>query len=248
MIVDAVITDGKPMNYRWYTSEGKIVGSNNLSSVKVFGAGIYSLEITDNYGCTTTKDFRFPIEVYQIIANPDYASVLWAKDTTINVLENDQSSIDLMPGSVHVIEQPTRGEAKVNTNGSITYISRDRGSKRDKFVYEVCNTADLCASATVTIDILDLITTPEGLSPNGDGVNEVLKFKGLENYPKSELYIYTRAGQLVYQSLDYQNDWGCTTQKGIVTNPELVPTGTYYYILKPGGTSRILKGFVYIAY
>ncbi len=248
MIVDAVITVGEAVNYRWYTSEGKVVGPDNQPTAKLFGAGIYTLEITDNYGCITTKNFKFPIEVYQIIANPDYARLSSVHDTTLNILANDQSSVDLIPGTVQVTEQPKFGGAKVNEDGTITYIPRERRPGRDQFVYEVCDAVNLCASATVTIDIYDLTAIPAGFSPNGDGINDNLAFGGLEDYLQSQLSIYTRAGQLVYQSLDYQNDWDGKSGGRTLTNSGIVPTGVYYYVLKLGGTDRIIKGFIYIGY
>lgn len=248
-IVDGSFSIGTALNYRWFTSEGKIVGPDNQSTVKLLGAGIYSLEVTDNHGCKSLKKFKFPLELHQIMANPDYARISWAQDTTINVLSNDIATLRLSPGSVRVTEQPTRGTTKVNANGSITYMPHDRLPGRDKFVYEVCDVVNLCASATVTIDIYDSgITVPEGFSPNGDGANQQLIFKGLEHYLKSQLYVFTRTGQLVYQSEDYLNDWEGTNVKSTSTNLQLVITGTYYYILKLGGTNRTLKGFVYIGY
>jgi gliding motility-associated-like protein len=225
------------------------VGSDNQPTAKLFGAGIYSLEITDSHGCKSVKNFKFPLQVSQIFANPDYARTSWAKDTTIYVLQNDGSSVNLVPGSVTVLEQPARGETQVNANGSITYIPHEKRPGRDQFLYQVCDEVDLCASALVTIDIYDSgISAPEGFSPNGDGVNDQLVFPGIENYLKSQLYVFTRSGQQVYQSVDYQNDWGGTTIQSTLTGAKLVPTGTYYYVLKLGGTNRTLKGFVYIAY
>ena len=88
----------------------------------------------------------------------------------------------------------------------------------------------------------------KGFSPNGDGMNDQLVFRGLEHYLKSQLYVFTRSGQLVHQSIDYQNDWGGTTIQSTLTSLELVPTGVYYYVLKLGGTNRSIKGFVYIGY
>lgn len=249
MIVDGTVSTGNSLIYRWFTSTGKIVGPNNESLVRLFAPGIYSLEITDNHGCKSTTSFKFPLAIHQIIANPDYARTSWAQDTTILVLNNDRSTVALIPGTVHVTEPPTRGGTKVNADGSITYMPRQRNSGRDQFVYEVCDAVNLCASATVTIDIYDSgITAPEGFSPNGDGMNDQLVFRGLEHYLKSQLYVFTRSGQLVHQSIDYQNDWGGTTIQSTLTSLELVPTGVYYYVLKLGGTNRSIKGFVYIGY
>ncbi len=249
MIVDATISTGSAIKYKWSTVEGKIIGSDILPTAKLSGAGIYTLEITDNHGCKSIKTFKFPLEIDEIIANPDYARIAWTKDTTLNVLANDHSTVDLVPSSVRILEPATNGITKINVDGSITYIPRIRIAGRDQFVYEVCDAVNLCASATVTIDIFDnSITFAEGFSPNGDGINDELVFKGLENYPKSQLYIFTRSGQLIYQSNDYLNNWDGRTMQSTLTKKELVPTGVYYYVLKIGGTTRTIKGFVYIGY
>lgn len=249
MLVDATVSTGTEISYKWRTSEGKILGADNGPIAKLNGVGIYSLEITDIHGCKSLKSFKFPLELHQISASDDYVRIAWSQDTIIHVLDNDYSTVDFIPGSVHVTEQPTRGGIKANADGTITYVPRQRKPGRDQFVYEVCDAVNLCASATVTIDIYDSgIRAPEGFSPNGDGKNEHLVFVGLDNYLKSQLYVFTRSGQLVYQSEDYLNNWDGTNVKSSVTNKELLPTGTYYYILKLGGTNRSLKGFVYLSY
>ena len=249
MMVDGSVSTGTITNYKWYTTEGKIVGPDNQPKVTLLGAGNYMLTVTDTHGCQSTKTFEFPVDFYHIIVNPDYAKILWSQDTTLNVLANDQSTVNLLPGTVRIIKPATLGETKINDNGSITYIPTKRGNLRDQFDYEVCNAGNLCASATVTIDIFDIkILVPGGFSPNGDGVNDKLVFGGLENYPLSKLYIYTRAGLLVYESKDYKNDWDGTSITRALSGHQIVPTGVYYFILQPGGTDRVIKGFVYIGY
>ena len=249
MVVNGSVSTGTAISYRWFSTEGKIVGADNEPTVKLFGAGIYSLEVIDNYGCKSLKSFKFPLEVHQIFASPDYARTSWAQDTTIDVLANDRSSVKFLPGTVRILVPPVNGQTRINANGSITYIPVDRRPGRDEFVYEVCDELKLCASATVTVDIYDSgVTAPEGFSPNGDGANDRLVFIGLPHYPKSQLTVFTRSGQLVYQNNDYQNDWDGTTNRSSLNNLQHVPTGTYYYILKLGDTNRSLKGFVYIGY
>jgi len=249
MIVDGSISTGTGLNYRWFTNQGNIIGFDNKSTVNLFGAGNYSLQVTDIYGCQFTKTFKFPLENHEIVASPDYARISWAQDTTLNVLGNDRSTVKINSGSVRIITQPMLGGVKVNANGTITYSPHIKLPGRDQFVYEMCDILNFCDSALVTIDIYNSgVTTSEGFSPNGDGQNEYFVFVGLQNYPKSQLYVYTRAGQLVYQSLDYQNDWDGTSIQNNMTTQQLTPPGTYYYILKLGDTNRYLKGFVYIGY
>lgn len=74
---------------------------------------------------------------------------------------------------------------------------------------------------------------PNVITPNGDGLNDVLYINGLA--PGSRLWIYNRWGTLLYYSPHYQNDW---------PRPGEAPAnGTYYYILQlPLGT--VLKGFL----
>ena len=141
------------------------------------------------------------------------------------------------------------GNVVTNADGTISYTPRNNVPGHDQFEYEICDAAGNCSSAAVTIDIYDSpIFVPEGLSPNGDGINDVMIFDGLDKYPKSQLYVFTRTGRLVFGSDDYQNNWGGINSVGKTSNSELVPTGTYYYTLKLGGTNRTLKQFIYIGY
>ena len=249
MIVDGTVSKGTTLKYKWLTVGGKVIGNTDQPTVNLLGEGVYTLEVTDVHGCKSSKSFKYPLENNQIFATADYVRTSWANDTIIHVLDNDYSTAKLMPRTVQILQQPVRGTVMVNPNGTITYTPSISRSSRDLFIYQICDDVNQCASATVTIDIYDTgITAPEGFSPNGDGANETLVFKGLENYPLSQLYVYTRAGQLVYQSEDYHNDWNGTINTNSRLNGKLVPTGTYYYILKLGGTQRVMKGFEYIGY
>ena len=71
---------------------------------------------------------------------------------------------------------------------------------------------------------------------------------GIDKYPKSQLTIFTRNGGIVYSNEDYQNNWDGTNSAGKSGNFEKVSTGTFYYVLKLGGTNRTLKKFIYIGY
>ena len=246
MIIDGSVSTGTGITYRWSTNEGKIIGPDNQSTVKLHGAGIYKLEVSDVHGCSDTRTFKYPIEFHSLVANPDNARISWEQDTTLVVLANDRSSVYLRPSTVIVTEPPSRGTTKVNANGTITYSPTGKNSGFDKFVYEVCDTLDFCTTALVTIEIFDSGTSiPEGFSPNGDGENDKLVFPDLpQNHPNSKLYVYTRSGQLVYQSLNYNNDWD-----GLMANHQRVPTGTYYFVLQiTYPTSRTVKSFIYIGY
>ena len=82
----------------------------------------------------------------------------------------------------------------------------------------------------------DDLFIPNVITPNGDGKNDVFYIPGLSKYPGSQLYIYNRWGNQVYQSKDYDNQW----------NGNGLNEGTYFYILKLNTESGFVdhKGWI----
>lgn len=76
---------------------------------------------------------------------------------------------------------------------------------------------------------------PEGISPNGDGINDVLYIRGLKAkvFSQATLLVFNRWGQVVYESNGtYKNDWN-----GVGTNGDTLPEGIYYIVFKYGSTT-----------
>lgn len=80
----------------------------------------------------------------------------------------------------------------------------------------------------VANDPLSSITAINMITPNGDGKNDILEFRGAEKFGPNSLKIYNRWGNLVYQKVDYQNDDDRFdgTYKG-----QPLPAGNYYYVI-----------------
>ena len=91
-------------------------------------------------------------------------------------------------------------------------------------------------------------TIPKLITPNGDGLNDYFEIDGLKNFPKSQLSVFTRSGQLVFSSNDYKNDWDGKFASTGFSNDQFVSPGVYYYILSLGGTTQKIKGFIYVSY
>jgi len=67
----------------------------------------------------------------------------------------------------------------------------------------------------------------------------------LDKYPNNELYVYNRWGDLVYEADPYHNDWnGAASVRA--TGSGVLPSGTYYYILKLGD-GIVSRGFFYFS-
>jgi len=87
---------------------------------------------------------------------------------------------------------------------------------------------------------------PEGFSPNGDGKNDLWQITGLlELYPDNSLQIFNRWGGEVLSASPYTNDWDGESETGLNAG-EVLPVGTYWYILDLGDGNEPKKGFIYL--
>jgi gliding motility-associated-like protein len=84
--------------------------------------------------------------------------------------------------------------------------------------------------------------TPQGISPNGDGENDVLLVPGVMSTQPNKLTVYNRTGIVVYEQSNYQNDWGGKDQSG-----NLLPDGVYYYVVDFFGVKPTVNTFIYIS-
>jgi gliding motility-associated-like protein len=80
---------------------------------------------------------------------------------------------------------------------------------------------------------------PTGYSPNGDGANDSFIIRGIEAYPNNHLVILNRWGNVVYERINYRNDWNGENSQG-----QDLPNGTYFAILTVNEGARTLQGYV----
>jgi len=150
------------------------------------------------------------------------------------------------------------GQPVATDNCEIDTLTNDAPAKfRKGLTYVIWTATDLLGmvdTCTQRVFIKEIPTIPQLISPNGDGLNDTFVIDGLTggDYPDSQMLIYTRSGQLVFRSDNYElpeNAWdGRYTESSFAKN-DLVATGVYYYILKLGGArSQTLKGYMYVYY
>ncbi|MBK9176417.1 MAG: gliding motility-associated C-terminal domain-containing protein [Flavobacteriales bacterium] len=96
---------------------------------------------------------------------------------------------------------------------------------------------------TVYVEVIQLIDPPNTFTPNGDGMNDTWEVPGIADYPGSEVIIYDRWGQKVFNSNGYREPWDGTN------NGRPLSEGTYYYFIQLNeveGRSAPYLGFVSI--
>lgn len=104
-------------------------------------------------------------------------------------------------------------------------------------------------SNQVCVDNCPQYELPNVFTPNGDGINDVMKpLQGSMHVAKIDLKVYNRWGQLVFSTTDPAINWD---GKDMVTRNDCSP-GTYYYVcsvfhlLREGFKEIVLKGTVTI--
>ncbi|MBT0609048.1 T9SS type B sorting domain-containing protein [Aequorivita echinoideorum] len=92
---------------------------------------------------------------------------------------------------------------------------------------------------------------PQGFSPNGDGINDNFEITNLlDIYENFELKIFSREGNLIHTGHNSDGFWGGIATEGLLFTGNIVPTGTYYYILFLNDPKypEPFVGWVYINY
>lgn len=215
-----------------------------MIKAKALGASKSCWVICDTLGvCDTIVINTTVIDDLLPIAEDDSIRTKVNKVVNIPIMSND--TLNGTFKSITVMTDPKYGTVTVGDSaGNKVFIytpKQDFCSSKfeDEFVYELCNQTG-CDLANIKVRVLcEGLIIYNGFSPNGDGKNDFFFIDGLENYQNTNVIIYNRWGNKLYENLDYKNDWGGSWLD------KQVPDGTYFYqvILENGD---LYSGYVQI--
>ena len=236
------------------TTNGNVIVPNNTPS------GIYTLTYqictvatptacaTTTVAVTVTGTTTSTTPVLPVAAD-DRTTTPIDTPVVVNVLTNDTPNGATAP---NVVTNPTNGTTVINPDGTIEYRPHTGFVGIDTFVYELCNT-DGCASATVTIEVVNKLVPYNGMSVDGDGKNEHFHIAGINRYPDNVVRIYNRWGVKVFETEGYDNVTrvfrGFSNGRVVVETSDKLPQGTYYYVIEyvdENRQNRSEVGWLYI--
>ncbi|MEP4003252.1 MAG: gliding motility-associated C-terminal domain-containing protein, partial [Ekhidna sp.] len=179
----------------------------------------------------------------------DVATTPMDTPVDIDMLEND---LGVPTDGTLTFNDPSSGTITLNDGGTpdditddtITYTPNEGFEGTDSVEYTVCDATGTCDTATIDITITnDNPPTPPGsftievnqmLTPNGDGRNEFLFIRGVDNIRSSTLKIFNRWGVAVYEGENYNNQNnvfdGRSRGRSTLGVDEYLPAGIYFYI------------------
>lgn len=244
-------TDGQ---YRWYDGAALISGEvnstftvTNLTSSKIFSVAIHDGTCESNKtSVTAAVQNCTPPTVTNTTATAFIEGIV-----TIDLEElvsDEEDNID--PSRLQITSQPTSGafaelvgfELQINYAG-FPFVGSDEVG------IEACDLTDLCTQQQITIELGGDIVVYNGLSPNGDGLNEFFKIQYIDILPETQsnqVIIYNRWGDEVFSVRDYNND--DRTFKGDSNSGKKLPTGTYFYKVVFSSGKKAITGFLELKY
>jgi gliding motility-associated-like protein len=245
--VDADIAD--TTTYYW-TYDGVDVqsGSDNTYAVPSGQLGDYLVTATNEAGCfgdtmiTVTESIVPELEEgtsFRMCMNEDV-------DLQVNVL-----NIDLLGDELEYTWYVDGNEVQ---SGSDDYYTHTAEQENGMITVVVTDIVSSCESAT-SIEVgyymnANCLDMPQGLSPNGDGMNDCLELDHLEDMEDIvKIEIFNRYGVKVFEMNDYMDQWcGQNTSDGSNDSDELLPVGTYFYVIQFASEKEPITSWIYLNY
>ncbi|MCH2044074.1 MAG: gliding motility-associated C-terminal domain-containing protein [Saprospiraceae bacterium] len=192
------------------------------------GSDLACIVICSSNGICDTTYLFVEVTLPVPIAVDDSMTVLFGGTSdTLDVCLND--TFNILDYNLTLLTQPSFGQATVTVNDcEFIYTISGNDCGLDSFTYELSNSAG-SSTATVLVEVqCKPFSISEGISPNGDGLNDFFVVNSLVDYPNHEIFIFNRWGTRVFQATNYQNDWQGTFN----TSNRLLPDGTYFYLIQ----------------
>ncbi|WP_181163768.1 gliding motility-associated C-terminal domain-containing protein [Pontibacter mangrovi] len=212
-------TGGVEGEYRWY-SDGStlspIAGATDSSfkTPHLKDSRNYYVSLVRN-GCETE---RVPVEA-QVYAVP-------LASATVEGMEIDAGESTVLHGSggAYFSWSPAQGlDDPTSANPVATPAQTTR------YTLTVTNEEGCQDTASVVVEVRQLLEIPNAFSPNGDGLNDTWQIRNIEYFPEAKVAVYNRWGSLVYEQANYRGDWNGTYRGAAL------PVSTYFYVVSIPG-------------
>lgn len=212
------------------------------------------LTLTDNVGETFIQTLgpASNMMITQGFLQPDLISDL---GPSASIFKNDVSCSDKKDGNISVSISNAKSGYTINYFWSPSFVcpsgncsnvdSLSPGTYTVKIIItnSTATNGDTLTPAPITINDLNgpcKVKIYTGVTPNGDGENDVWIIDNITDFPNNHVSIYNRWGIQVYETKGYDNSSKAWPQKNEISS---LIASTYFYVLNLGN-GTILKGWV----
>lgn len=230
--LDVVRVDGtKPFVYKWYPNYNLSSTTIKNPKAKPDSSYVYTVEVTDSMGCKDSVRVDVPrVDLVRSIFDVKIqASCSDALATTNNTSQNASSFKWYLDGKEIGTDYNMRIPIPFNSTKTISLLALNAEGCKD--------------SAIVSRDIKAFEDyfdgkIPNVFTPNDDGINDEFEIQlGQRLEQCSDIKIWNRWGELVFESRDQHHTWDGRTFSG-----EVCAQGVYFFVLSVNGITY--KGHV----
>jgi len=212
--------------YYWDLGDGEnSILENPVHQYK--GAGVYRIKLlaTSSFHCVDSLA-RY-VSVYDLPAVDAGKDTAVSRGFSVRLAASGATIFDWTPG------------ASLDNPGIFNPVARPMETTR----YTVrgidehgCENSD---DVLVTIKDDFQLTANNVLTPDYNGENDTWTIRNIDAYERATVHIFNRWGKEVYRKQGYANDWD-----GRNSNGDILPDGTYYYIIKLPGSNAHYSGSI----
>ena len=184
------------------------------------------------------------------ISNTEFWRLEGSVPSTIQITWNDRSNIGALVTEVSRLgivgwRKSSNQWVNIGSNGAIGDLTQGFISS-DSFIpddYEVITFGDSMGEANELVNPDNFLVTP-----NGDGVNDVLVIPETELSPNNSIQIFDRYGLKVFEMNNYTNEFNgfATSNNFVIAKDKGLPSGVYFYILSLHDIDLDFQGFLYL--
>lgn len=186
-------------NYSWSNSS-----SNNTNQNIINSPGIFTVEVTNSYGCKAIKKFSV------FFSAP-------ASNINVQIIEFSENN------SLQILYTDNGGDYVFSIDG-IHYQNNSLFENLSPGEYTIY-IKDLRGCLPIVSKKVFVLDFPKFFTPNGDGYNDIWYIKNLNSYPESTISIFDKYGKLIKQFSSHSDGWNGTY------NGKNLPSDDYWFVL-----------------
>ena len=216
----------------YYTGAGVIDSTTFVPSKAPVGVDVVSYVFTNQYGCMSSASTEYNVHDTIPLASQRIETM---QGTVVTL-----NGIGALPftfgpnGITQISADSLKWSWSPGTGLSSTSVPNPVFTAEDSINYTLTVTSPFgCISRAVfRVIVHKLLHVPNTFTPNGDGMNDYWIIRGLDLYPKVQVFVFNRWGEQLFYSQGYGHPWN-----GFY-NGKPLPMGTYYYLIKLNGQNQ----------
>lgn len=239
---------GRATPYETYTSNNPLVATIVNGAIHITGAGTATITVNSN-GQTLDKVLTVMPALLRV--QPDNQTKLQGTANPVFTISYSGFVNGDTPAT-GLTTLPVATTTAVTTSVAGTYPITASGGVSTKYSFAYVDGTLTVTAPTGSGTTTGFAAAPQvkpGISPNGDGINDVLTINNIEKYPDNKITLINQSGTKVYEITGYDNKNKAFTGYSNISG-KLQKEGTYFYVLQyhDNGLLKSETGYFIIKY